>query len=180
MGIAKKIVSLLNKEVPTEILIKRGMKIGNNFSKQQGCFIDPTHCFLITIGDNVTMSIRVTVLAHDASTKSVCGYTKIGQVKIGNNVFIGANTTILPGVTIGDNVIIGAGSIVTHDIPSRSVVAGVPAKVVHTISEYKENVLNQITPQNMFGEEYKMGFGLDENKKNEILEQTKSGIAFIK
>lgn len=69
MSFLKNIVMLLNREVPTQTLVRRGMKVGRNFNRQQGCFLDPTHCFLITIGDDVTMSIRVTVLAHDAGTK---------------------------------------------------------------------------------------------------------------
>ena len=99
---------LLNREFPTESLIKRGMKVGKNFNRQQGCFLDPSHCFLITIGNDVTMSIRVTVMAHDASTKQTIGYTKIGQVHIGDHVFIGANATIQPGVAIGDYAVIDA------------------------------------------------------------------------
>ena len=63
MSFLRKILMLLNREVPTETLINRGMKVGENFNRQQGCFLDPTHCFLITIGDDVTMSIRVTVMA---------------------------------------------------------------------------------------------------------------------
>ncbi len=53
-----------------------------------------------------------------------------GEVRIGNNVWIGDKATILGGVTIGNNVIIGANSVVTHDIPSNSVAAGLPAKVL--------------------------------------------------
>lgn len=123
MSVFRNIIMLLNREIPTEVLIKRGMKVGKDFNRQQGCFLDPTHCFLITIGDDVTMSIRVTVMAHDASTKKNLGYTKIGQVHIGNHVFIGANTTILPGVTIGDYAVIGAGSIVTHDVPAKQLLS---------------------------------------------------------
>ena len=65
----KKIAKRLTGEVPTEELIRGGMIVGKDFNRQQGCFIDPTHCFLIDIGDNVTFSIRVTQMAHDASTK---------------------------------------------------------------------------------------------------------------
>ena len=82
MSFLRKAVMLLNREFPTETLIKRGMRVGKDFNRQQGCFLDPTHCFLITIGDDVTMSIRVTVMAHDASTKKMLGYTKIGQVHV--------------------------------------------------------------------------------------------------
>ncbi len=54
-------------------------------------------------------------------------------VRIGNDVWIGANATILPGVTIGDGSIVAAGAVVTHDVPSFSIVAGVPARVIRTI-----------------------------------------------
>lgn len=180
MAILRKILMLLNREVPTETLINRGMKVGENFNRQQGCFLDPTHCFLITIGDDVTMSIRVTVMAHDASTKKTLGYTKIGQVHIGNHVFIGANTTILPGVAIGDYAVIGAGSIVTHDVPTRTVVAGVPAKEICGVDEYVARVQSQMNAANTFGDEYRMGYGLDESKKKEILVATDGKIAFVR
>lgn len=180
MRFLKKIVMLLNREVPTETLIKRGMKVGKDFNRQQGCFLDPTHCFLITIGDDVTMSIRVTVMAHDASTKKTLGCTKIGQVHIGNHVFIGANTTILPGVTIGDYAVIGAGSVVTHDVPARTVIAGVPAKVICGVDEYLEKFQAQMHAGNTFSDEYRMGFGLDEVKKKEMIAATDDKIAFIK
>ena len=180
MSFLRKIVMLLNREIPTEALIKRGMIVGKNFNRQQGCFLDPTHCFLITIGNDVTMSIRVTVMAHDASTKKMLGYTKIGQVHIGDHVFIGANTTILPGVTIGDYAVIGAGSIVTHDVPTRTVVAGVPAKEICSVDEYIERFQSQMDETNTFGDVYRMGHGLDESKKREILAATDGKIAFIR
>ena len=180
MAILKRILLLLNREVPTEALIKRGMMVGENFNRQQGCFLDPTHCFLIAIGDDVTMSIRVTVMAHDASTKKTLGYTKIGQVHIGNHVFIGANATILPGVTIGDYAVIGAGSIVAHDVPARTVVAGVPAKEICGVDEYVARFQSQMDEANTFGDEYRMGYGLDESRKKELLAATDGKIAFIR
>jgi acetyltransferase-like isoleucine patch superfamily enzyme len=61
---------------------------------------------------------------------------KFGRITIGNNVNIGWNALIMPGVTIGDNVIIGTGAVVTKDIPSNSVAAGVPAKVIESVEEY--------------------------------------------
>lgn len=180
MSFFRKIIMLLNREVPTETLINRGMMVGENFNRQQGCFLDPSHCFLITIGDDVTMSIRVTVMAHDASTKKTLGYTKIGQVHIGNHVFIGANATILPGVTIGDYAVIGAGSIVAHDVSARTVVAGVPAKEICGVDEYVARFQSQMDETNMFGDEYRMGYGLDESRKKELLAATDGKIAFIR
>ena len=126
----------LRAEVSTEELVRLGMTVGKNFSRQEKTLIDQSHCWLITIGDNVTLAPRVHILAHDASTKKVLDYTRIGLVDIGNNVFIGASSTILPGVVIGDNVIIGANSVVSKDIPSNSVAIGSPAKVICTYDEY--------------------------------------------
>ena len=97
---------LLNREFPTKNLVKRGLKVGKNFCRHQGCFIDPSHCFLITIGDNV---------------------------------WIGGNTVVVPGVTIGSNVVIGAGSVVTKDIPDNVVAAGNPCRVIRPITEADKN-----------------------------------------
>lgn len=69
---------------------------------------------------------------------------KFGKIKIGNNVHIGINSIIMPGVNIGDNVIIGVGSVVTKDIPSNSVAVGVPAKVIETIEDYYEKNKNKV------------------------------------
>ena len=148
----KDIIRTIIGEVPTKKLIKRGLKVGENFNRQQGCFIDPTHCWLIEIGNNVTMSIRVVLMAHDASTKNSLGYTKIGKIKIKDNVFLGANTIVLQNVTIGKNSIIGANSVVTKDVPPNSVVAGNPARIISSIKEYKEKNETQMS-NNVFGEE---------------------------
>lgn len=180
MSFLKKLVMLLNREVPTDTLVKRGMKVGKGFNRQQGCFLDPTHCFLISIGDDVTMSIRVTIMAHDASTKKTLGYTKIGQVHIGDHVFIGANATILPGVSIGDYAVIGAGSIVTQDVPARTIVAGAPARVICGADGYIERFRSQMDETNTFGEEYRMGPDLNEAKKKQLLAATDGKIAFIR
>ena len=111
-----------------------GVTIGNNVHIFDS-YIDPLFPFLITIGDNTTLT-DVKVLAHDASTNKELGYTKIGKVQIGSNCFIGAKSLILPGVTIGDNVIIGAGSVITKDIPENSVAVGNPCRVVKSYEDY--------------------------------------------
>ena len=134
----KELIFKVRGEVSTERLISKGMKIGNNFQRQECVILDPDHCWLIEIGDNVTMAPRVHILCHDASTKTFLGYTKIGRVTIGSNVFIGADTVVLPGVTIGDNVIVGANSTVTHDVPDNIVVAGSPAKIICSLEQYLE------------------------------------------
>lgn len=100
---------------------------------------NPKDAGCLKIGNHVTCSY-VHVLTHDASLRKFVGNNckKIGRVVIGDNVFIGIHTIILPNVHIGNNVIIGAGSVVTKDIPDNSVAVGNPARVVGTCSEYIE------------------------------------------
>ena len=118
------------------ILKERGVQIGKNVDIIDS-YIDGCHGHLITIGNNVTMT-GARILAHDASTKKFIGYTKIGFVTIGNNVFIGNGAIILPGTHIGNNVIIGAGTIVASDVPDNSVMIGNPARKLCNCDEYIE------------------------------------------
>jgi len=106
--------------------------------------IDLGEPYLISIGNNVTMS-GVKLLTHDASIKKALGYTKTGKVVIGNNVFIGWGSVVLPNTIIGNNVIIGAGTIVAKDIPDNVVVCGNPLRVIYSYDEYiKKNKTSMI------------------------------------
>lgn len=154
MNFLKELVYRLRGEYTTEKLIAMGMKVGQNFGRLNGVILDPSHCWLIEIGDNVTMAPRVHILCHDASTKVHLGYTKIGRVTIGNRVFIGAESVVLPGVTIGDDVIIGANSTVTHDIPAGSVAVGSPARVICSTQEYLAKEKSRMASAPCYGEEY--------------------------
>lgn len=117
-----------------ELLRKKGVVIGDNVHIYNSS-VDGNYGASVTIGNNVTIT-GTCILAHDASTKKALGYTKVGRVHIGNNVFIGYGSVILPETFIGDNVIIGAGSIVRGKVDSNSVVVGNPAKKVCSYSEY--------------------------------------------
>lgn len=93
----------------------------------------------------ITKGVRF--LTHDGSMSVLQkiglrekGLGRFGKIKVGNNVFIGWNSIIMPGITIGNNVIIGAGSIVTHDIPNNSVVAGIPARIIQSVEELSYKV----------------------------------------
>ena len=177
----KDTVKRFNGELPLKTLIKRGLTVGKDFSKQSGCFIDPSFCHLITIGDNVTFSKNVMLLAHDASTAKLIDYTKIGRIDIGNNTFVGANVTVLPGVKIGNNVIIGAGSVVTKDIPDNMVAAGNPAKILLTTGEYKEKNEALFKSVKAFSYDYTTGGGASKEKLAELSEYLKNEkIGFIK
>lgn len=131
-------------------LLMRGLKIGRNFNRMSGVIIDPTHCYHISIGDNVTLAPRVHILAHDASTAMFLGKVRAANVKIGNEVFVGTGSIILPGVHIGNRVIIGAGSVVTQKIPDNSVAVGNPCKVICSLDSYLEKERAKMCPETMF------------------------------
>lgn len=150
----KKLVYKIRGEVPTIELINLGLKVGKNFRRNEHCIIDNSHCWLISIGDDVVLAPRVHILAHDASMWNELGYTKIAKTTIGNNVFIGAGSIIMPGVSIGDNVVIGAGSVVTKDIESNAVVAGNPAKLITTYENFIDKHKKAMEEAPCFSSEY--------------------------
>lgn len=122
---------------------RKGVKIG------EGCRIYirswGTEPFLVSVGNNVTITSGVRFITHDGSTcliKSEAGfrYQKYGEINIGDNVFIGVNTLIMPGVNIGDNVIVAAGSVVTKDLEQGFVYGGVPAKTITSFDDYESKV----------------------------------------
>jgi acetyltransferase-like isoleucine patch superfamily enzyme len=111
-----------------------------------------TESYLIEIGDHVHVTAGVQFVTHDGSVWVLADEDPdadyFGKIKIGNNVFIEINSTILPNVTIGDNVVVGACSVVTCDIPSNSVAAGSPARVVSTFEGYREKMRGKTMPTN--------------------------------
>lgn len=179
MNIVKEFVYRLRGEYTTERLISLGMKVGSDFIRMHGVILDPSHCWLIEIGNHVTLAPRVHILCHDASTKLFLGYTKIGRVTIGNNVFVGANTTVLPGITIGNNVIIGANSTVTHSIPDNTVVAGSPAKVICTMEEYLSKEKKRMQSSVVYGEEFTLRKNVSMEMRMAQKEDLKDRIGYI-
>lgn len=147
-------LNFIRGEQPLNKLIKRGLKVGGNLTRMSGVIIDPSHCWHIEIGDDVILAPRVHILAHDASTKPFLNYTRVANVKIGNKVFIGAGSIVLPGVTIGDNVIIGAGSIVSKNIQSNSLAVGSPANIICSLEEYLEKKRSNMNEFNTFDSSY--------------------------
>ena len=179
MNYLKEFIYRLRGEYTTEKLISMGMTVGKNFKRLNGVILDPGHCWLIEIGDNVTMAPRVHILCHDASTKQFLNYTKIGRVTIGSNVFIGAESVVLPGVTIGDNVIIGANSTVTRDIPENSVVAGSPARVICSLEEYLEKERTRMKTAPCYGEDYTLRQNVPMEKRLQQKEELTGKIGYI-
>ena len=78
----------------------------------------------------------ITTVGHPLSPLKRRGYmAEAKPVVIGNDVWIGGNVTILPGITIGNNVVVAAGAVVTHDVPDNTLVGGVPARKIKDIED---------------------------------------------
>nr|WP_315233519.1 acyltransferase [uncultured Flavobacterium sp.] len=131
----KKMGSCVNIQPYVWIEGFHNISIGNNSGIGRGshiCAMD-----IVEIGENVMIAeqlIIITVNHQISMTKNMINLPMIKKpVKIGDNVWLGARVTILPGVTIGDNVVIAAGSIVTRDCSSNGIYGGIPAKFIKEI-----------------------------------------------
>ena len=123
-------------EPPIHFDYGRNTYVGENFYSNFDCIILDVN--KVVIGNNVMFGPRVNVFTagHPVDPGVRCEWLEYGYpITIGNNVWVGGNTVINPGVTIGDNVVIGSGSVVTKDIPSNVVAAGNPCRVIREITE---------------------------------------------
>lgn len=128
--------------------VKYAKKIGVNFPDGglhiYGKIEWGSEPWIITIGNNVHLTDGVRFLTHDGGTllyrKIVPDLEITKPINIGNDVYLGNNVILLPGVTIGNNVVIGAGAVVSKSIPSNSVAVGVPARVIKTADEYLDKL----------------------------------------
>ena len=134
------------------------IQVGKNFFANYNCMI--IDVARVRIGDNCQMAPNVAIYTaghpiHPVSRNSMYEYGK--EVTIGDNVWIGGNTVICPGVHIGDNVVIGAGSEVTKDIPDWTVAAGNPCRVLRQITEddrrklFKEEEIDEEAWEDILG-----------------------------
>ena len=151
----RKIRNILSndKNFTVEDYRKFGATIGDN-CKFYNCKIDIGHAHLIEIGSNCTLT-NCTLLSHDASPQIYFKKSKVGIIRLGNNVFIGWGAIILPNVRIGNNCIVGAGSVVTKDIPNNSVVCGNPCKIICSIDEFKRKTKESLKNKPVFDIHYK-------------------------
>lgn len=129
-----------------------GVKIGDN-CRLLGKVSFGTEPYLVRLGDNVSIT-ESSFVTHDGSVwlfrKEFPNIDLVAPIHVGNNVFIGMGCIILPGVTIGDNVIVGAGSVVTKDLDAGFIYAGVPARRINSVSEYKRKILpRSVSTKNM-------------------------------
>ncbi len=158
---------------------KEGLVVGKNFQLERNSYIDSSFPWLIEIGDNVTIAPDSLILSHDGSTKKSVGYSKIGKVVIGSNVFVGAKCIILPNTVIGNNVVIGAGSIVKGNIPDNTVVIGSPAKVVSSIADFKNKHESIMENSVIFDITYTKKGKINQNRKSEMKKKVKNKSQYI-
>lgn len=125
-----------------------GVKMGENvrfYGMRPGMF--STEPWLISIGNNVYITNGCQFITHDGGTlilrKDIPDLELTAPITVGDDVYIGLNTLILPGAKIGNRVIIGAGSVVSGHIPDDSVAAGVPARVIKSLEDYKQRAMDR-------------------------------------
>tara|TARA_B110000483_G_scaffold197299_1_gene235914 strand:- start:415 stop:945 length:531 start_codon:yes stop_codon:yes gene_type:complete len=127
---------------------KLGVKIGDDcklVAMTGGTF--GTEPYLVKLGNHVEISFNVRFITHDGGIwvgrKRYPDLDVIDKIIVGDNVFIGACSILLPGTKIGDNCVIGAGSLVRGDVPDGSVYAGIPAKYVKSTEDYITGCANK-------------------------------------
>lgn len=156
-------------------LIANGLQVGRSVYIARGCYFDPGYTWLISIGDQTTLGPRVTILTHDATPKLRTGYSRIAPVRIGARVFIGANATILPGVTVGDDAIVGAGSVVRRDVSAGTVVFGNPAEDQGSTERHTERHLATQATRPRYGDLSLLAPA----RRTEILAEIKRGPGYV-
>lgn len=142
----RKIINLYRQNVwsPERLARYRGVSIGKNCNIQKVSF--GSEPFLITIGDHVQITNGTKIFTHGGAfilRKKYPDMDFFGKVVIKNNVYIGNNCLIMPGVTIGSNVLVAAGSVVTKSVPDNVVIAGNPAKVICGIDAFEKKMLDK-------------------------------------
>jgi maltose O-acetyltransferase len=135
-------------------LVRKGLLVGEGTEILEPFFIDPDHCFLISIGANCTLAPNVRLIAHDASTKQYLDFTRVGKISIRDNCFIGDSVIILPNVTVGPNSIVGAGAVVTRDVPENSIAVGNPARIIGALDDYLAKTREKAHAGRIYGAEY--------------------------
>ena len=147
---------LLPRSKWVKYLRKQGVSIGNDCEiyKSVNFGSEP---YLISVGNHVRINEGVQLVTHDGGYWVLrweqAGFGKefkkadyLNKIEIGDNVHIGTNAIIMPGVKIGENSVIACGAVVTHDVSPNSIVGGVPAKYIESIEEYAEKARKKAVP----------------------------------
>ena len=154
------IIRFMSKEKYIGYLRKRGVTIGENCEIYKSASFG-SEPYLIKLGRHVRVNEGVVFVTHDGGywvlRDEHSGFgsqyknaDRFGRITVGDNVHIGTNAIIMPGVSIGDNVVIACGAIVTKDVPANTVAGGVPARTIESLAEYSEKAkINMIETKGM-------------------------------
>lgn len=115
------------------------MKVGENTAFALMVMVDIMFPEKISVGKNTVIGYNTTILAHEYLVDEY----RLGEVVIGDEVMIGANTTILPGVVIGDRAVVSAGTLVHKDVPPGCFVGGNPMRIIYTQEEMEMQRKNE-------------------------------------
>ncbi len=150
MGVLAGIIAKRKKRKnPVDYWRKLGAQIGEQCELYPSAYLG-TEPYLIKIGNHVRINSGVQFVTHDGGVWVLRGLADtdskfpaemkdadlFGEITIGNNVHVGTNVIIMPGVSVGDNCIIGCGAIVTKNVPDNSIAVGIPARVIETVETY--------------------------------------------
>ena len=148
LAFLKRILRIANNDDEIAVAKEIGVRIGDDcriYDNARAVF--NTEPYLITLGDHVLIASGARFLPHEGAIWCLRGMDEefkdkdsFAPIIVGNNVIIGMNSIILTGVNIGDNVIVGAHSVVTKNVPCNSVVAGIPARVICSVEEFREKL----------------------------------------
>ena len=158
-------ILVANRSKYLAILRKSGVQIGEHCEIYKSASFG-SEPYLISIGNHVRINTGVQFVTHDGGLwvlrDSNAGYgdefkdaDKFGKIIIHDNVHIGTNSIIMPGVEIGENVIVGCGAVVTKSIPPNEIWGGIPARKIEGLDEYVEKVRKKYVNTKQFGAEEK-------------------------
>jgi maltose O-acetyltransferase len=173
------LASRLRGTPTVEQLRARGAVIGEDVHIGPWTIFDYSYAHLIEIGSRVTIAPRVHLLAHDASTKRHLDYTRVGRIVVEDDVFLGAGSTIMPGVRVGAGSIVGVHALVTKDVPPGSLVIGVPAKVVMTVEEFIRRRREEMESTPVYGPEWAAGEALDAARQRRMRDELGDGFGYL-
>ena len=149
-GVIKSIIHRVHQKIdPIGYAKSIGVRVGNNCRLINVSF--GSEPYLVTLGDHVSATYTKFV-THDGGIwvfrDENPDIDLVAPINVGNNVYLGLETVVLPGVTIGDNVIVGARAVVAKDIPSNCVAVGIPAKPIKSINDYYKTIEKKLSLRN--------------------------------
>ncbi len=176
----QRVISRLRGDSDADRMVARGLQLGENAYINASARLDGVALWLISIGDDSVIGPGVQILAHDATTRLKLGYSIVARVTIGDRVFVGAGSIILPGATIGDDTIIGAGSVVRGDLPAGKLVIGNPPVVVCDSDEYIERHRKQLDASPSWPSEgWTVKRGITDKRKRQMRDRLEDEVGYL-